>query len=304
MNEKISFNLRCVLTFPAKRAILKEGKFMGNIGNITVINNYCESSDIMAINAGFQKKAEHSFGPYVNNYHVLQFVLSGKGTLNINTHEWKLRENTLFYLPAGVSCKYDADADDPYEYYWVSFIGTKAQQIIQNCGLSSKLPVKQMENSQVRELFEAIFRNIRSDSADYAYKILSDLYQLFFLISETNQDKLNPPRSVLINNALAYMDANYHLGITVEDVSKHLYMNLPYFSELFTKETGVNPSKYLMNIRMSNAMAFLQNTNMKIGKIALAVGMTPLAFTNAFKKRYRYTPQEYRRKSDKTVLND
>ena len=79
---------------------------MGNIGNITVINNYCESSDIMAINAGFQKKAEHSFGPYVNNYHVLQFVLSGKGTLNINTHEWKLRENTLFYLPAGVSCKY------------------------------------------------------------------------------------------------------------------------------------------------------------------------------------------------------
>ena len=59
-----------------------------------------------------------------------------------------------------------------------------------------------------------------------------------------------------------------------------------------------------MNIRMSNAMAFLQNTNMKIGKIALAVGMTPLAFTNAFKTRYRYTPQEYRRKSDKTVLND
>ncbi len=277
---------------------------MGNIGNITVINNYCEGSDIMAINAGFQKKAEHSFGPYVNNYHVLQFVLSGKGTLNIDTHEWKLRENTLFYLPAGVSCKYYADADDPYEYYWVSFIGTKAQQIVQNCGLSSKLPVKQMENSQVRELFEAIFRNIRSDSADYAYKILSDLYQLFFLISETNRDKLNPPRSVLINNALAYMDANYHLGITVEDVNKHLYMNLPYFSELFTKETGVNPSKYLMNIRMSNAMAFLQNTNMKIGKIALAVGMTPLAFTNAFKKRYRYTPQEYRRKSDKTVLND
>lgn len=109
---------------------------------------------------------------------------------------------------------------------------------------------------------------------------------------------------MLINNALAYINANYQLGITVEDVSKHLYMNLSYFSELFTKETGVNPSKYLMNIRMSNAMMFLQNTNMTIGKIALAVGMTPLAFTNAFKKRYRYTPQEYRRKSDKTVFNE
>lgn len=161
-----------------------------------------------------------------------------------------------------------------------------------------------MENPRVRELFEAIFRSIRSDSVDYIYKILSDLYQLFFLISETNKDKLTPSRSVLINNALAYINANYQLGITVEDVSKHLYMNLSYFSELFTKETGVNPSKYLMNIRMSNAMMFLQNTNMTIGKIALAVGMTPLAFTNAFKKRYRYTPQEYRRKSDKTVFNE
>ncbi len=72
----------------------------------TVFNNFYDTSDIAVINAGYQKKVDHSFGPYTNNYHVLQYILDGQGTLRIGSNEWHLTKNTLFYLPANTACKY------------------------------------------------------------------------------------------------------------------------------------------------------------------------------------------------------
>ena len=66
---------------------------MGNTGNTTVFNNYYDTSDIAVINAGYQKKVDHSFGPYANNYHVLQYILDGQGVLRIGTNEWRLIGN-------------------------------------------------------------------------------------------------------------------------------------------------------------------------------------------------------------------
>ena len=152
---------------------------MGNTGNTTVFNNYYDTSDIAVINAGYQKKVDHSFGPYANNYHVLQYVLDGQGVLRIGTNEWRLTKNTLFYLPANIACKYYADLDDPYEYYWVSFIGNKADSIMQNCGLSHRTPLRVIDSPELRKLFMRIFKNLHSNQSDYTYRILSDLYGIF-----------------------------------------------------------------------------------------------------------------------------
>lgn len=277
---------------------------MANVGNITVFNNFYEGSDLAVINAGMQKKADHSFGPYTNNYHVLQYILDGQGTLVIGGEEYRLVKNTLFYLPANVSCKYYADKNDPYEYYWVSFIGERSERILQKCRLSNRIPVRHLESPEVRNLFMRIFRNIHSNKADHTYRILSDLYAIFACLSEAESDQMEGGSSAFINSVLAYMHANYPYGININDVCKHMYMNLSYFSELFTRETGINPSKYLMGIRMSNGAMLLKTTDLKICEIALRVGMTPLAFTSAFKKHYHYTPKAYRDRSEKTVHNE
>lgn len=211
---------------------------MGNTGNTTVFNNYYDTSDIAVINAGYQKKVDHSFGPYANNYHVLQYILDGQGVLRIGTNEWRLTKNTLFYLPANIACKYYADLDDPYEYYWVSFIGNKADSIMQNCGLSHRTPLRVIDSPELRKLFMRIFKNLHSNQSDYTYRILSDLYGIFACAAESSDIPMTENQSAFVQNAVAYMNANYENGINIRDVSNHMYMNFTYFSEQFTKSTG------------------------------------------------------------------
>ena len=277
---------------------------MGNTGNTTVFNNFYDTSDIAVINAGYQKKVDHSFGPYTNNYHVLQYILDGQGTLRIGSNEWHLTKNTLFYLPANTACKYYADLEDPYEYYWVSFIGNKADSIMQNCGFSHRTPLRVIDSPELRKLFMRIFKSLHSNQSDYTYRILSDLYGIFACAAESSDMPLAENYSAFVQSAIAYMNANYENGINVRDVSSHMYMNFTYFSEQFTRGTGINPSKYLMGIRMTNGALLLKTIDLKVSEIALQVGMTHIAYTNAFKKHYRYTPKEYRGRSEKTVDNN
>ena len=276
----------------------------GNVGNITVFNNFYNDSDIFVINSGYQKKAQHSFGPHANNYHVLQFIIDGKGVLQIGNKEWQLKKNTLFYLPANTLCKYRADEKTPYEYYWISFVGKASEKILENCRLNNETPICVFPDSALKKNFISIFQNLYSEKRDYSYKILSEMYAIFDYIVEHSDVKTKhatyPP---FISNAIAFMNSNYALGITVEDICKHLFINTSYFSALFKKVTGMSPSAYLIGLRMSNATILLKTSNLSVSNIAASVGMTPLAFTAAFKRYYSLTPSAYRNEKKPKIMN-
>ncbi len=279
---------------------------MSNIGNVTIVNNFFSDSDIAVINAGYQKKiSDHSFGPYANNYHVLQFVIDGQGTLQIGGREWRLKKYDLFYLPANTLCKYFSDPACPYEYYWISLIGRKTDEFLQRCGLTKENPVHGFDSDSLKSPFIDIFKSLYSNEPNRYFRIMSDAYNVFDIIAGDtllqNADINYPP---LVQNAIAYMNSHYYLGITVTDVCDYLFINPSYFSNLFKKSTSITLSRYLTGIRMSDATTKLKATGMSISDIAGSIGMTPLAFTTAFKKRYAFTPSEYRNNCKKSVSDE
>lgn len=274
---------------------------MGNSGNVTIVNNFFNDSDIAVINAGYQKKVcDHSFGPYANNYHVLQFIIDGRGTLQIGNREWHLKQYDLFYLPANTLCKYFSDKDEPYEYYWISLIGRKSDEYLRKCCLTNENPVHSFDSDALKEPFINIFDQLYSNEPNLYFKIMSEIYGIFDIIAKEtllqNADINYPP---LVQNAIAFIDTHYSLGITVGDVCEYLFINPSYFSNLFKKSTGMTLAHYLMGIRMSSSATKLKTTGMSISDIAASVGMTPLAFTTAFKKHYFLTPSKYRNNKQK-----
>lgn len=276
---------------------------MSNVGNITVVNNFYNDSDIFVINAGYQQKTpDHSFGPYANNYHVLQFIVDGKGVLEIGGNEWHLDKYDLFYLPANTLCKYFADENRPYEYYWVSFIGKKADDYLQKCYLNKGNPVRSFNSEELKKPFVNIFKCLNENSSNRTFMILSEMYRILDIaVGESPLCDTHIKYSPLIQNAIIYMDANYTSGINVTDVCNYLFVNPSYFSALFKKSTGTTLSDYLMGVRMSDAAIKLKTTDMDISAIAASIGMTPLAFTAAFKRHYFFTPSEYRSNVKKRI---
>ena len=82
----------------------------------------------------------------------------------------------------------------------------------------------------------------------------------------------------------------------MEDLAEIVGLNPVYFSVLFKKETGINVSAYLLNIRIEKAKEFLCNTNETIAAIGDRVGYKDSRyFSQIFTKQVGVKPALYRK---------
>ena len=97
--------------------------------------------------------------------------------------------------------------------------------------------------------------------------------------------------------AKAYIAANYHRPLKVEQIAKALHIDRQYLRNLFVKYTGSSTKAYLDSYRMTRAAELLKLKESNIYVVAFSVGYSdPLAFSKAFKKHYGISPSEYIKK--------
>lgn len=92
-----------------------------------------------------------------------------------------------------------------------------------------------------------------------------------------------------------YIKKYYHMDITLNDLSKEVYLNPNYLGRLIKKETGKNFSDILTEIRIEKAKELMKNTQIKTYEISERVGINDSRyFSQLFKKITGMTPTEYR----------
>lgn len=100
--------------------------------------------------------------------------------------------------------------------------------------------------------------------------------------------------SPAIRDAVAYIQRHCQEKITLGMVAAEVNFSPEYFSRMFTRETGMNFTVFLNNLRMRRAMELLEHTDKKVYEIAEEVGYSSLSyFSTAFKKSFGRTPAEY-----------
>lgn len=92
-----------------------------------------------------------------------------------------------------------------------------------------------------------------------------------------------------------YVEEHFSEKITLDDIAEILEMNSDYLSTLFKKETNMNFSGYVTNIRMEHAKKLLLETNDTIAAIGENVGYQDSKyFSQQFKKNVGVKPVVYR----------
>ena len=82
---------------------------------------------------------------------------------------------------------------------------------------------------------------------------------------------------------------------TLEEAASLVHYSPAYLSSAFKADTGVSFSRYLLQVRMEQAMRMLSDRSVKFYEIADAVGyLNPKNLTRNFKEYYGITPQEFR----------
>ncbi len=99
-----------------------------------------------------------------------------------------------------------------------------------------------------------------------------------------------------IKRAIAFMENNYEVPFTLDDISSDIGMSPTYFSRFFKKTTGETFYSYLGRMRLYHAVNDLVNSDLSVTDVALNNGFANVkSFIELFKKEYNTTPLKYRK---------
>jgi len=101
-------------------------------------------------------------------------------------------------------------------------------------------------------------------------------------------------RTTIISSLMNYMNKNYMQQISLDKISRNMYLSPAYISKVFKEETGESPINYLIKTRLSNACDMLKKNSLSIKQISKNVGYEDAYyFSKLFKKYYGVPPSKY-----------
>ncbi|MEG0152302.1 MAG: AraC family transcriptional regulator [Cellulosilyticaceae bacterium] len=112
-------------------------------------------------------------------------------------------------------------------------------------------------------------------------------------------------KQTTVQAIIDYMSMYYMNDISLDYISKSMYLSPIYISKLFKEETGSSPINYLIQIRLNKAKELLQTQNLPIKSIAKSVGYEDAYhFSKLFKKYFGISPSKITSINNKISLDD
>lgn len=252
----------------------------------------------------------HSFGPAVRNHYLFHYVISGSGILHAdNKHgepvSYHIKGGQGFMIFPDQVCTYIADADEPWEYVWLEFDGLRTKETIEQAGLTPNSPIYFSKDKSLQDTLKNEMLYIVNNKEASSFHLIGHLYlfidSLIRSSSAEQKTKELHMHDFYVQQALYFIEKNYQLDISVEDIASYCRLNRSYFGKIFHEKIGQSPQEFLINYRMSKACELLKLTDLAIKDISLAVGyVNQLHFSRAFKNTYGISPRQWRYEHIKT----
>ncbi|MBC8061214.1 MAG: response regulator [Clostridiaceae bacterium] len=104
-------------------------------------------------------------------------------------------------------------------------------------------------------------------------------------------------KNIFTRKAVEYIMKNYPNDISLEVISRELYITPGYLSLLFKQEMGINFIDFITKYRIERAMELLKNSSLKNYQVSNMIGFKDEKyFSQIFKKYVGLTPSQYKQK--------
>ena len=204
----------------------------------------------------------------------------------------------VMYWP-GESQYYKLYAADRAEFYWVHFTGYDVPRLLEEWGIPKGEHVFWVgTDSDYRWLFYQMIRELQTRQAHHEELTCMNLRHLFLLIhrhlTQTEEVRIGFHGEII--QALSWFERHWRENISIEDYATRNRMSPYWFRQKFKAYTGLSPMQYVLNLRITNAMNLMENTDNNISQIAEAVGYdNPAYFRRLFHKHTGMSPSEYKK---------
>lgn len=131
----------------------------------------------------------------------------------------------------------------------------------------------------------------------YANKVRELLFSHLISLPVVMPGELNPDQIALMYEADSIMAENLDGKITIPELARKLGTNFVTLKRNYEKVFGMGIFPRLMQRKMEHIQLLLEKTNKPLKEIADLAGYQTLpGFINAFRKRFKITPKDWRKK--------
>lgn len=234
--------------------------------------------------------------PY--DYYVFEYVVKGKGYIETPEEKYTVTGGDFYFLNKLRYHIYYADPDDPYEKIFIVLKGSFVDCLVSNYHLNDSVYIKKCNlNSLMTHIINLLNREGPISYDKLAVSVLEMFQQVFPAPYYSTPTTSRVPE--MIKN---YIDAHITEKITLDDISKHLYISKAHIERSFKKEYNQTPLAYCANQKISQVASMLVTTDYSLSQIAAHLGFSDVKYmSKSFKKIKGKTPMEYKR--DKLLNN-
>ncbi len=259
-----------------------------------------------------------------DEFELLYVQHASRAHFEIDGRDVPVHNHDLLLIKPRIPHKLDVDSDNPCQFWVLKFCFVKNHDSrIAGVSLDEFLSFISDTDTCGYFTLSSIYRaNIVGDmqqimqeskEPDEASEFMKSLLvmELFVWLSRslkaqwesslaTKGDKLQE----LLEAARNYILENYHTDISLDDISSYVYISTSHFARAFKKHYGISPIQYLLSVRIQKAKTMLEETNKKIGDIAIDVGFSAQQrFNDIFRKQIGMSPSEYRQSYKESITN-
>ncbi len=235
------------------------------------------------------------------NSYLFFMVTKGNGTFIYNKITYHIKKGDCVFIDCRTPYSHRS-SENLWELKWVHFYGPNMKGIYDKYLERGGMPA--FSSKKIDE-YNSILNNIFSIASSNEYirdmQIFEKLTNLLtVLMSESyREERIYKTNNLNIDlqQIKEYLDQNYSLKITLQDLAEKFYINKYYLTRIFKQQFGVSPIDYLLHVRVTHAKTLLRFTDFSIEKVGIECGISDTNyFTRIFKKIEGYPPGEYRKR--------
>lgn len=245
------------------------------------------------------------------------YLLSGSATVVLNGKSTRLSQGSVVYWTAGTEYTFFFEERDVPRVIAVNFDFTQEHTRLDRC-LPSVEPSGYREEDRLErirvknapvlngafvltdgtELFGDLQRMVREAAGGLRFSGLlqRDLMRaVLVLLCRRGEAESASRGGDAFRQVLEYVREHYLESLTNQTVAERFGYHPNYISQLIQEHTGMPLHRYLLNLRITQAVQLLENTDIPIAEIAARVGFkNPSYFSQYFKKQTGYPPRAFR----------
>ena len=258
-------------------------------------SRFAKESLLYLQESGFSRsiKKHTSYRNYLDSF-LFFTVLEGNGTLRYQNDDYKLKQGDCVFI----NCQNEySHTSDNWKIAWVHFNGNNLKNIFSKYLERGGKITFSSPGSSYLNIINSIY-NI-ADSSAYLkdMNIYNELVNLLnLLMSETIYEDSSRNRKYNLDTIKQYIDSNYLMNISLDQLSGQFYINKFYLTRAFKERYGTTINNYILEKRITRSKELLRFSDESIEDVASSCGIKdPNYFSRAFKKVEGITPKEYRK---------